>query len=254
MDELKESKYILNSVDSALSVLNCFFDSEELSAVDIAKLKGMNRSTVYRLLVTLESQGYLTKTENSKYRLGVKIFSLGQLAYRRMELVSLVRPYLIQLSARTNETSHLVVMNDATHVIFADKAVGNAMLTMDTALGLRTPAHLTGSGKAILAFQPEHILTQYLHSAKFESKTPHSLRNGAELLSRIEEIRAQGYAVDAEESELGLTCIALPLIDASGFALAAISISGPTTRINAHRDTIIGALRDANEAITQFLR
>ena len=95
-----KKKYILNSVDNALSLFNLFFDYEELTVNDIAKQLSISRSTAFRFAVTLENRGFLTKTDHATYRLGLNMFSLGMLAYNRMELVSLVHPYLQKLAGR----------------------------------------------------------------------------------------------------------------------------------------------------------
>lgn len=89
-----KKKYILNSVDNALPLFNLFFDYEELTVNDIAKLLSISRSTAFRFAITLENRGFLTKTDHATYRLGLNMFSLGMLAYNRMELVSLVHPHL----------------------------------------------------------------------------------------------------------------------------------------------------------------
>lgn len=247
-------KYILSSLDNALTVLNLFVVNEELSPSEISKLTEINRSTVFRFLVTLENRGYLTREENGKYRLGIKLFTLGQLFYSRMELASQIHPYLQKITEKTGETSHLVIMDNATQVTFIDKAVGSLWLKLDMPLGFREYAHHTGTGKAILAFQSEQFINQYIRSAEFTCRTSSSISDAKELLLRLDSIRETGYACDNEECEIGLTCYAVPLIDASGRAIAAISSSGPTTRMVSRKEIHIDELKYAADKISVLLK
>ncbi|MGN1230860.1 MAG: IclR family transcriptional regulator, partial [Anaerotignum sp.] len=225
------NKYILSSLDNALSILNLFVTYPELTPNEISSLSGINKSTVFRMLVTLESRGYLLRNDANKYRLGLKLFTLGQLVYSRAELVSIIHPYLEKLTKETGESSHLSMLDDATHIVFLDKAVSGSLLKMDTPLGFRQQAHLTGTGKAILAFESEQAVNQYIKLAEFAAETEYSIKTAKEFLEVLDEIRESGYACDKEESEIGLTCYAVPIFDASGHPIAAISSSGPTTRM-----------------------
>lgn len=244
MEEAGEKRYILNSVDNALSILNLFFDYEELGTNEISRLIGISRSTAFRFMVTLESRGFVTKTPYGKYRLGLNLFSLGMLAYNRMELVSLLHPHLARIAEQSGETCHLSILDDGVHVRFIDKALGSAQLKMDTALGYRHYAHNTAGGKAILAFQSEQQVNQYLRKASFEAVTSNSIPDAGALLAYLDQVRTDGYACDNEESELGLTCFARPLLDATGRAYAAVSISGPSTRMRRNQAQHLAALKD----------
>ena len=246
-----DERYILSSVDSALSILNLFFEHEELGATEVGKLIGVSRSTAFRFMVTLERRGYVTKTASGKYRLGLNLFSLGMLAYNRMELVSLVHPYLVELAAESGETSHIAIMSDGLHVVFIDRALGTSALKMDTAIGYTQLAHCTATGKAILAHQSEQTLNQYLRRVTFPRIAPGSIPDARTLLRRLDEVRRQGYASDDEEAEVGLTCYGMPLHDATGRAYAAISISGPTTRMTQRREQHLERIAQAVKEISK---
>ena len=142
-DASNKEKYILTSVDNTLSLLNLFFDYEELSVNDAAKLLGLSRSTVFRFMVTLENRGFLSKTDHATYRLGLNMFSLGMLAYNRMELAALIHPYLQDIARQTGETSHLGIVDDGIHIMFIDRALGTSQLKMETALGYRQLARIS---------------------------------------------------------------------------------------------------------------
>ncbi|MBM6828878.1 IclR family transcriptional regulator [Anaerotignum lactatifermentans] len=248
-----DQKYILSSLDNALGVLQLFISHNELNAGEISSLSGLNKSTVFRILATLENRGYLLRKEGGRYALGLKLFTLGQLVYSRMELISIIHPYLEKLSRLGGETSHLSMMDDATHIVFLDKVVSSSLLRMDTPLGYHQFAHLTGTGKAILAFETERAIRQYLRMADFPQKTDRSIPGAKEFLAVLEEVRAQGYASDSEECEIGLTCYAVPVLDASGYPIAAISSSGPTSRMTARKEEHIRYLKEIAGEIHQIL-
>lgn len=241
--ERNNDKYILSSVDNALALLNLFFDYEELSTNEIAKLLQISRSTAFRFVVTLAEKGFLSKTEHSTYRLGMNMFSLGMLAYNRMELVSILHPYLQRTADECGETCHLAILEDGMHVTFIDRALGSSQLKMETDPGYRQYAHLTATGKAMLAFQSDQLVNGYIKKVEFTALTPTSIKDAGELLRLLDVIRADGYAVDNEETELGLTCYAVPLLDAAQRAIAAISISGPTTRMQKNKESHIKRLQ-----------
>ena len=254
LDNSKNERYILHSVSTAFSILDLFFDREELSAVEVARCMDINRSTAFRFLVTMEQSGYLIKTDNAKYRLGVKISSLGQEAHNRMELISMIHPFLVKLSEETGESSHLAIMDDATHITFIDKSVGTLWLTMDVMLGYSKYAHLTGTGKAILAYKSDRFINQYIRSVSFEACTPNSIKDASSLLCILDDIRTQGYSIDNEEVEAGLYCIAVPILSRDSEPIASISLSGPTTRMIANQESHLNHLKDAVVRIQRLMQ
>lgn len=246
------NRYVLHSVETAFSVLDLFFSHEELTSAEVARCLDINRSTAFRFLVTLEESGYLVKTPDSKYRLSVKVSALGQIAHNRMELISTVHPHLVNLSNTTGESAHLAIIDNATHVTFIDKSIGSLWLKMDITLGYTQLAHLTGTGKAILAYETDQFINQYIREANFEQLTPNSIKNAKELLHILDQIREQGYSHDNEETELGLTCFAVPILTPSEHPIAAISSSGPTTRMIANKEKHISLLKKTAETIQKL--
>ncbi|MCI2063129.1 MAG: IclR family transcriptional regulator [Eubacteriaceae bacterium] len=254
MTDNDTKRYVLHSVESAFSVLDLFFNHEELSPTDVSNLLGINRSTAFRLLVSLEECGYIVKNENAKYRLTMKVSSLGQVSQNRMELINTIHPYLIRLTDATRETSHLAVMETPTHVTFVDKCIGMMMLKMDVILGFTQPAHQTATGKAILANETDTFINSYIRNATFKPLTSKSIPDARGLLEVLEAIRQQRYSCDDEESELGLTCYAVPIITAGGRPIAAISISGPTTRMEANKEDLLMNLKQTRSEIEENFR
>ncbi len=243
------SQYILSSLDHALDVLGLYFEYEELTAAKAAKALGVSRTAAFRILYTLEAKGYLTRTEEGGYRLGIKLFSLGALAQTRMVLAGLVRPELSRLADETGETAHLATMDGPYHIVFVDKALGRLNLKMDTVLGDRRWAHQTATGKMLLSQKRPEQWEQYAAAARFERPTPNSISTPEQLYSELELTRERGWAIDNEESEEGLTCFAVALTDSSGAAIAAISCSGPSTRMERNRERTLAALRGASSRL-----
>ena len=238
-------QYILSSLDHALQAMELFFEREELTAAEAARALGISRTAAFRILCTLEQRGFVTRAAEGGWHLGVKLFSLGQLAQRRMVLSGAVRPLLARVAARTGETAHLAVMDGPYHVVFVDKVLGRLNLKMDTALGERRWAHQTATGKLLLSLQGRESWEQYARAADFSALTPNTLTTPEALLRELELTRARRWALDREEAEEGLTCYAAALFDGSGAAVAAISCSGPSTRLERHRALCLDALRAA---------
>lgn len=253
-DHDKNERYILHSVSTAFSILDLFFEHEELSPAEVARCISINRSTAFRFLVTMEQAGYLIKTDDARYRLGVKISSLGQVAHNRMELISVIHPFLVSLSEATGESSHLAIMDDATHITFIDKSVGTLWLTMDVTIGYSQYAHLTATGKAILAHKSDPFINQYIRSASFEACTTKSITDAGSLLRTLDAIRIQGYSIDNEEVEDGLYCIAVPILSRDSDPIASISISGPATRMIMHQDSHLQHLKNAVSQIERLIQ
>ncbi|PKM61253.1 MAG: IclR family transcriptional regulator [Firmicutes bacterium HGW-Firmicutes-4] len=229
-------KYTLQSVDNALALIDLLCINEEMGVSEIASAMNLGKSTVFRLLFTLEKKNFLYKDKHAKYRLSLKFTSIGNLVLRGMELVNLVHPFLEELTKVTGETSHLVIWDSSVNVIFIDKVLGLSSIRMESMVGLIRTAHLTASGKSLLAFSDKTIEENYLNRIRFERKTTSSIKNKTMLREELKLIRALGYSCDDEESEHGLTCFGAPLFDSFGYAIAAISISGPTDRMRTHKD------------------
>lgn len=242
-------QYILSSLDHALQIMELFFVREELTAAEAARELGISRTAAFRMLCTLEGRGFVTRTADGPWRLGVKLFSLGQLASRRMVLSGSVRPLLARVAEETGETAHLAVPDGPYHIVFADKVLGRRSLKMDTALGERRWAHQTATGKMLLSLQPRESWEQYARAADFRALTPNTLTSPAALFAELEITRERGWAIDNEEAEEGLTCFALPLIDRSGAAVAAISCSGPATRMTRRMEANLAVLRAAAKSV-----
>lgn len=249
----KGEKYILQSVDNALTVLELLARHEELSALEVAGHLGMGKSTAFRLLTTLASRNFVSKTRESKYRLGLKLASLGSIVTDRIEIIALAHPELVALTQSCRETSHLVMWAGEGTIQFVDKVSTHSSIQMGSMAGLRMPAHHTGTGKVLLAYRSPEEQEEYCKSANFEPVTPHTITNTDYLMKILGDIRRDGYGFDLGESEVGLTCFAAPILDFRGTAIAAISLSGSTERMQARKEELLQKVRETAAAISQKL-
>ena len=238
-----DDKYILQSVEKAGSVLNLFFRFPDLGPSDVAKELNITKGTAFRLLVTLENAGLLSRTDKARYRLSMRIFSLGQLAYNRLELTGISHNYLIKLMEETGESAFLAISSGRQDIIYLDCIQCKSIVRVDITLGSYYQAHCTGVGKAILAFQPDSFLNSYLELADFTPITDYSLTSKEQFMNELSMIRRSGIAYDNQESEIGLTCYAAPILDYEGHSIAAVSICGPLSRMAYKSDEKIEAVK-----------
>jgi len=194
---------------------------------------GLPLGTLHRLLENLVRRGYAAQDpQTRRYGPGPKLLEIGALALvsTRFDLHRIVRQQLEALTASTGETSNLVVPqgNDG---VYLDQVASPHLVRMFTEIGRRAPLYCTGAGKAILSGMSPEWIDAYLERVKLETWTPQTPTSSETLRADIAEARLRGYALDNEERELGVRCVAAPIFDVTGRCLGAISISGPTTRV-----------------------
>ncbi len=227
------TKKILNtSVEKAFNILECFTNnSQELGVTEIAQKMSMNKSVVYRMLATMVALDVLQQnSENEKYRLGLKLFELGQRVSINKNFIHKARPYMEDLVKHADETAHLAIYRNK-QVYFLDKVEGPHDLQINTQVGSTKQLYCTGLGKIMLAFgEPNYKET--IQKIKLESITENTITKKSKLLLEIQKIQKNGFALDMEENEVGLICVAVPVFNSNNEFIAAISNSGPTARFN----------------------
>jgi DNA-binding IclR family transcriptional regulator len=174
------------------------------------------------------------RTGTGKFRLGLRLFDFGNRAIEQYDLRDRAQPHLRRLVAETEETAHLCIL-EAARVIYLDKIEPARSVRMITRIGASNPVHCTAVGKAILSFLPEDRATDVLRRLRFERFTHRTIATVEALRAEMEKTRRRGYAVDDEELEEGLRCIAVPVLDAQRMPVAAVSISGPSFRVTAQK-------------------
>jgi DNA-binding IclR family transcriptional regulator len=187
---------------------------------------------VSRLAATLESAGYLQRIgERGRYRLGPKLVRLGELSRAEQDLRSLMRPIMMDLVAACGETVHLGIREGA-ECVTIDFVEGTHTVRMTTSIGKRGKLYGTSIGKCLLAWSLPEERDALIAGFAFERRTSKTIVSADTLTRELNTVLKDGFAVDMEEAEIGLSCIGAPIFDAGNKAIAAISISGPTSRIN----------------------
>jgi DNA-binding IclR family transcriptional regulator len=219
-------------VDRVVDILEAFTRlGPELGVSDISRALGLKKATTHRLLASLRRRGIVAQDAASRrYRLGIKLWELGQMATTQVDWLDRVRPLLQELTDRVGETSHLAVLNDG-QVLYVDKVESTRSLRMPSQVGRRLPAHCTGVGKALIAFLPEEVVRSLVTRRGLVSYTANTITNVVRLEHELAIVRERGYSVDNEEIEEGLVCIGAPVRDHTSHVVAALSMAGPSSRV-----------------------
>lgn len=221
----------LSSVTSALQLLKVYsVDEAELGISALAKELGVAKSTAHRLAVTLAAEGFLEQNpDNGRYRLGLALFELGTLVRRRMDVSTLGLPLLGALRDATQEAIHLAMLAQSDIVYLYNLESSQAVGTRSY-LGMRKPAFCTSEGRVLLAFGPPEQAAAVLKEGG-AARTPNTITDFKSLARVLDEVRQSGYAVDDEESEIGMRGLAAPVRNATGRVIAAVGLSAPMQRL-----------------------
>lgn len=214
---------------------------EGLTNKEVSSLLGFAPSSTLALLQTMEENGYLLVDEQKRYYLGGRLMSLGALAASRIDLNKIGTPYLLKLMQTVEETCFLGVLS-GDEIIYIAKENCERTITTNASIGSRKPVYCTGLGKAFLTFLPEKESTEIIDRIELKPFTEHTITDKAKLKEEIAEYRAQGYAVDDQEIEQGLWCMAVPIYDNTGHMKAAISVSGLKQRMVEKKELLINEM------------
>lgn len=235
----EENSVIINSVDRALDILLYLYNQgTETAITKISTDLGIYKSTVYRTLATLQNKEFVSQNpENGKYSLGIKFFIIGTSIGEKVGITKVVKPFAKMLYDEFHEAVNVSILEknplDVYRSVIVYKEENNQILQFNSQIGSRNECHCAGVGKCLLAFGENVDLSVY-EKYPMASYTERTIVTRADLEHELTIVREQGYALDDEEREIGLTCIGVPIM-MNGHAVAAISLSGPTTRIKYDR-------------------
>ncbi len=236
MARKEKSEYIIQAVSHALDLLEQFHgEDDELGVTELSKRLKLHKNNVFRLLATLESRGYVEQnkaTEN--YRLGLKSLELGQTFIKQMGLLRQAQPVLEKMVEECNETSYISIFKDG-FIVYLEIEETTMTVRVVPRIGIRLPAYCTAAGKIHLAFLREEELDKLYSKAKLISFTPKTLSSLDALKKELEEIRETGFAIDNEEYDIGVRCVAAPIRDYTRRVVGAVSLSGPSMRFTDER-------------------
>lgn len=252
----KEGGYVMQSVDRALSILQLLAEgsSEGLTLTEISRGLELNQSTCHHLLSTLRVRRFVSQDEKTRrYRLGIKAVEIGQAAVQQVDLVRVALPHMKELMAAAEENINLVVL-DNDSVVYVAQVPCDRTVRMFTRIGERAPLHCTGVGKVLLAGLPEAKKADLLNSIELPRFTAATICDRNLLRQELQKVSARGYAMDQEEREEDVTCIAAPLNDHNGEVVAALSISAPSSRLDKKRQhALLPLLMAAADGISREL-
>jgi IclR family KDG regulon transcriptional repressor len=223
----------IKSLVKALNIVKLFTPAKsEWGIKEIVEALGYHKSSVQRLVTTLAAEGFLerTRTKGSVFKLGPMLLMLGNVASQSTDLRRVARPFLRRLVEQTQETSHLCVV-DQSKCYYLDKIDSKQAIRLSTYVGQRLHLHCSGVGKALLSGMSQEEVDRIIAERGLPRFTENTIIDREHLSRELASIREKGLSFDNEEYEVGLRCVAAPVLDNRGRVVAAISISGPTQRL-----------------------
>lgn len=241
-------------LDRSLKLLHLVASADGAALTELSDQSGMAPSTVHRLLTSLANHGMVTHdAETGAWTIGLKAFEIGNAFLRFRKLGTISRPFLKQLMEHSGETANIGI-EDGGDVVFISQVESHAPMRAFFRPGRRGPIHASGIGKAILSTWPDAEIKRLLSSRplpRFTEKTRDTL---PKLLTDLETIRTRGWSIDDEEHTLGMRCLAAPIFNEYGEAIAGISVSGPAVRLpDETLDAFGPVVKAAADGVTQAM-
>jgi IclR family transcriptional regulator, KDG regulon repressor len=239
----RKSDYDVQSLSRGLEIMAMLAEAEHpLGATELAQTLGVDKSTAFRLLSTLANHGYAVQDDDThRYRAGLRLVQLSRRILDRTELRKVAKPWVRRLQQLTGESVHLAVLAGGC-AVYIDKEDTGAGLNVNTEIGRQAPLHCSAIGKALVAELPEEQLRLALPEEAMTRYTPRTITSMRELLLHLESTRDRGYALDDEEFEPGVRCIAACIKGYRGHIEAAVGISGPGVRVTLERVPTLAAI------------
>ncbi|HIZ66249.1 MAG TPA: IclR family transcriptional regulator [Candidatus Blautia pullicola] len=231
-----ENKNPIQVADRLFLVLETLAETGAVTLAELCRHLDLNKSTVHRLLGSLIYMGYVKQDgETGKYSLSFKLLTLSNKLLGHMDILDTVRPFLKTLSRETGETVHFVQLDGVDAVYIYKEESNQNSVRMVSKVGNRIPLYCSGVGKAMAADMEEEQIRSIWEHSNVRKLTPHTILDYTQFSAKIKEVKAKGYALDDEENELGVRCIAVSLPDYRGRAKYAFSISAPAARMSDER-------------------
>lgn len=231
-----EDKNPIQVADRLFGALELLAENGDAGVMEVSTDLGLNKSTAHRVLNSLIYMGYARQNEETgRYEPSLKVVDLANQVMKHVDIVQVVRPYLRKLMELTDETVHFVE-RDGTDAVYIDKVESYRNgIQMVSRIGSRIPLYCSGVGKAIAAELDEHEVEEIWNRSRILPLTPYTITDFEAFRRELSEIRERGYALDNEENENGVRCIAVSLKDYTGRVKYAFSISAPVSRMDNER-------------------
>ena len=250
-----EDKNPIQVADRLFGALELLAENGDAGVMEVSTALGLNKSTAHRVLNSLIYMGYARQNEETgRYEPSLKVVDLANQVMKHVDIVQVVRPYLRKLMELTDETVHFVE-RDGTDAVYIDKVESYRNgIQMVSRIGSRIPLYCSGVGKAIAAELDEHEVEEIWNRSRILPLTPYTITDFEAFRRELSEIRERGYALDNEENENGVRCIAVSLKDYTGRVKYAFSISAPVSRMDNDRiRQLAGYVLEIKEQIMEKL-
>lgn len=243
------------AVERALNILEAAAHRRDgLTNSEISRKLAIPKSSASYILRTLERRGYLRRDpESGRYRLGLKILSLGGDAQANLDIADVALPFMRALEEKIHMTVHLAVL-DQGEAVYIEKVEAPGFFKVNTWVGRRMFLHSTSVGKCLLAWLPKHEVEALVKHEGLKKRTPKTITTMSKLLADLEQVKLQGYAMDDEENSLGARCLGAPVFDVTGNVVAALGASGTLTQVDeVNLPRIAEAVKEAARRISRQL-
>jgi IclR family KDG regulon transcriptional repressor len=233
--KIKDNIQYINSLDRGLRILDMIAEKGYVGPTEVGDYLGINKSSAYRLLATIERRGYVEQDKVTKmYKLGTKLLELNGRVLANLDIANIAEPYLCELVDITGETAHLGILSKTRAVLISQKK-GSAMVNVNTRVGMSEPAYVSAIGRAIISYLPEMELSVILDEIADEIGQSGDSLKKEDVLKHLNDIitttRERGFAIDDEELFIGIRCIAVPIVDYRNHSVASVGISAPASRM-----------------------
>ncbi len=245
----------MKSLHKVLDIIDAVAQAGSLGIGEISARLGFPPSTTHRIVATLMNRDYFKQDpEDKRYALSVKFLELASMVRLQFNLIAIARPHMEALVSEVKESVNLAVQDEDSVVYLDHVRSQHSMLQLFTRPGARVPLYCTGVGKLFLSRWGEREIDRYLERTERIQHTPRTLVSRKSIMAELERIRQQGYAVDNEEMEEGVRCVAGLILDHPRQAVGAVSISGASMRITTEKIEYFGkAVREHAMSISREL-
>lgn len=251
-----KKEYSIQAVTNSLNVLEQFRgEKSEIGVTELSKNLGLHKNNIFRLLATLESRGYIEQDLNTgNYRLGTAILELSFAYLKHTGLLRVAKPIMERFVSEINENAYLGLLRH-NQVVYVEHVESNHILRVSSRIGYHLSPLCTAVGKIILAHLTDEERDRVLSTNKFVAQTKNTITSKEDYLKELERTLEVGYAIDNEEFDEGVTCIAAPILNYEKRVIAGLSVSGPTSRLNPERlqQKIVPALLEASYQISKAI-
>lgn len=217
--------YMVSSLARGIKIIELLVNNESMTVSEVALALDIHRTVSHRFLATLQELGYVQKDGQSRYRLSFRLFEMGMKTSNAFDIRQISRSFMQELARISTETVNLGQL-DGLEVIIIDKIVSREVIRSDLMIGARLPLNATAQGKIFLAFLPQEESKELIDRLTFQAFTPNTITNSSKLISELEEIRSNGFAINNEELDPGVRAISAPIFSHEGRIKFTISIAG----------------------------